>query len=61
MSFRRGVRQSRTVERTLAEAEIKMFRLPADVGHVRFRKRIADADWQVELFGSGCHLRDLAA
>ncbi len=61
MIFRRGSRQSRTVERTLAEAQITMFRLPDDVGHARFRKSPGDPDWRVDLYGSSCRLEDLAA
>lgn len=61
MAFRKARKQHRSVERTLNEAEIELFRLPEEVGHARFRKRPGAPEWSVELFNSGCRLEDVAA
>ncbi|MFL6728011.1 MAG: MBL fold metallo-hydrolase [Sphingomicrobium sp.] len=61
LEVRRGSRQNRTVERTLAEANIRLFRMPPEVGQVRLRKRIGSDEWTVALFQSACRLEDIAA
>lgn len=57
---RSAERQHNSVTRTLAEADIKLYRTP-NVGHIRFRKRVAEAGWRIEIFGSGHQLKKNAA
>lgn len=61
LSARKGSRQNRTVEKTLAEANIRLFRMPAEVGHVRLRKKVGGENWEVRLFQSACRLEEIAA
>lgn len=61
LEARKGSRQNRTVDRTLAEANIRLFRLPAEVGQVRLRKLVGAKMWDVALFNSACRLQDIAA
>jgi len=50
----------RVVERIIRESGAAIRRRSAGPGMIRLRRRIGDeAPWQVEKFGTACHLRDL--
>ena len=54
----RPTRRGRAVERTIGESGIRLQRTPAP-GVVRLRRPIAlHTQWQVELLGPACHLRE---
>ena len=53
-------RRSSSVERTIRETGIKFRRTPRPDG-IRLRRRIGSGtEWEVELFGSACHLSNFA-
>lgn len=52
-------RRDSAVERTIRESGIKLRRLAMSPGAVRLRRPIdASIPWQVELFGTACHLQN---
>ena len=54
-----GTHRPSGIDRTLRESGIKVRQLATSPGAVRLRRRIAStAPWQVEKFGSACHLED---
>ncbi len=54
-------RRDTMVERTVRESGIRLRRTQTPEDGVRLRRRIGSgATWQVERFGSACHLRDFA-
>lgn len=61
VAFARADRQHRSVDRTLAEASINLYKEPNTVGHARFRKKLGTNPWIVDLAGTACDLAKIAA
>ncbi len=59
-SLRTAARQHNSVERTLREASIKLYREGAH-GHIRCRSKDGEAAWRVEEFGTAAKLKSIAA
>ena len=52
-------RRLHLVEKTVRESGVKLRRVPMSLGSVRLRRSIGDQSrWNVEMFGSSCHLMD---
>lgn len=59
---RSAVHRSRTISRTIRESGVRLRQRAMSSGAIRLRRPIrSQMRWEVETFGSACHLRELAA
>lgn len=59
LAFLKSRNQHNTVQKTLNEADIGIWKVDSKLGQARFRK-FPDDEWDIELFGEACSLNDAA-